>query len=288
LNDSSVDLTDRTVVQRILREADVRPSKRLGQSFLVDSTVLTSIAEIVRDAAPHRIVEIGAGLGTVTRVLAPLARQVVAVELDRRLVGVLERTVGETASVEIRTQDILDFDFVAEGETVFVVGSIPYHLTAPIVRHLVRQRAAISGAALLTQREVAEKIAASPGVGGTAFGVFVRAYADVTSIRAVKRTSFYPPPDVESTLSKLSFLDAPRFQAAPDTFFSVVRAVYGARRKMIRKALRAILPSVDIARVLCEAGIEGSARGETFAFDELDRLARAIERRGTPTSVRSR
>ncbi|MFC2077602.1 16S rRNA (adenine(1518)-N(6)/adenine(1519)-N(6))-dimethyltransferase RsmA [Candidatus Bipolaricaulota bacterium] len=277
------ELTDRGTVRRLLDEAGVRPSKRLGQNFLVEPTVLGSIEDAVAEASPRRIIEIGAGLGTVTRVLASLAPDVEAIEIDRRLVGVLERTVGGLDSVTVCQRDVLDHTFGDRehraGTVVF--GSIPYASTAPILQRLVAHHESISAAVLLTQREVAEKIETSPGASGSALGVLVKAYADVRLIRRVRRGCFFPIPDVDSTLWTMRFLETPRFTSDPASFFSVVRAIYGVRRKMLRVALRQIASRECIDEALRTAEIDETVRGETLDFEELDRLACGLEREGT-------
>ena len=270
-------LTDRPTILRLLKSAGIRPSKKLGQNFLTDGSVLETICDHVRAVGPGRIVEIGPGLGTVTQVIAPLAEHVTAVEIDRRLVGILERTMGEHGHVDVRQQDVLTFDFaeVAADGPVFVVGNIPYRITAPILKHLIRHRESITGAVLLTQSEVADKILASPGVDGTALGILVQAFAEVNMIRRVGRSGFYPAPEVDSSLWSLAFRSQPVFSADPAVFFAVVRAIFGMRRKMIRVALRSILPKEAIPEVLTAAGIEETLRGEVLGFDSLDRLALA-------------
>ena len=278
------DLTDRKTVRRQLAEAGVRPSKRLGQSFLVEPGVLDAIRDVVSDAQPERIVEIGAGLGAVTQVLAPLAHEVIALEIDARLVDVLTRNVEGLPSVVVCHENALDYSFpdVPERGKVFAVGSIPYAITAPILQRVVANREGISAALLLTQREVAEKIAASPGPSGSALGVLVRAYADVQLLRRVGRGSFFPVPEVDSTLWVMRFLEGARFKAGAETFFAIVRAIYGVRRKMIRAALRSLAPREQLSEILNEAQVEETVRGETLSFDELDRVACAFDAAGLP------
>lgn len=272
------DLTSRKEVASLLRTAGVHPSKRLGQNFLVDRTALDAILIEVKRAAPCEILEIGAGLGTVTSELARIADRVVAVEVDRRLAALLERTVGGMRNVEIVRADILTLDLrcASKSDSLFIVGNIPYRITAPILKHLVEYRDVISGALLLTQCEVAEKIALSPGRDGSALGVFLQAYADIHVIKHVPKGSFYPVPEVDSTLWRLSFLKEPRFSAAPDDFFAIVRTLYGKRRKMVRAALRDLLPSAQVSEILKTAGIDPSARGETLTLEEIDRIARLL------------
>ena len=265
-------------VQGLLAAAGVRPSKRLGQNFLVDASVLSAIDDALAEVSPAAILEIGAGLGAVTEVLVRRAQAVVAIEIDRRLANVLRARLGERSGLTVRDVDILRFDPVRElrGPSAYVVGSLPYRITAPILKWLVDHREALSGALLITQREVASKIAASPGKDGSALGVLVRAYADVEVVREIGRESFFPVPEVDSTLWSLAWLERPRFESSPVAFFAAVRALYGNRRKMIRGALRTLLPADAIGEALAEAGIDGAARGEDLDFGRLDRLAAAI------------
>jgi len=196
-------------------------------------------------------------------------------------VSILRESVGDRKNVEIVHRDFLAFDLTSAFPTasVYVVGSIPYRVTAPILNHLVLHRKAITGALLLTQQEVADKIASSPGPQGSALGVLIQAYADVTSICCVPKGSFFPIPKVDSVLWRLTLLNPPRFSAPPEVFFTLVRTLYGKRRKMVRVALRGLLPPDRIAPVLDEARIVPTARGETLTFVELDRLAWVIHTR---------
>jgi len=276
-------LTDRGVVRRMLHESGVHPSKRLGQNFIVEPAVLDAFRAAVSEVKARRIVEIGPGLGAVTQVLAPLAPEVVAIEIDGRLANMLQRRLAGLPSVTVLHQDALDYVFPDDHDGTWVVGSIPYSITAPILQHLVTHRRSIAGAVLLLQREVAEKIAASPGPTGSALGVLVQAYSDVELLRRVSRGSFYPSPDVDSTLWTMRFLEGARFACDPGTFFTIVRAIYGARRKMLRAALRLVLPRAVVGEILDAARLDGSIRGETLDFAELSRLADALERAEWPT-----
>ncbi len=258
----------------------MRPSKRLGQNFLVDPRALSAIVEAACRAGPEEILEIGAGLGTLTRELAGIGRRVVAVEIDRRLAESLGGTVAGLENVEVLRADVLGLDLgaLARGGQLFVVGNLPYSLTAPILTRLVEAREVIREALVLTQAEVAEKVAASPGPDGSALGVTLQAYARIEVVTYVSRRSFYPVPEVDSTLWRIVFLPQPRFRAAPGRFFAVVRALYGKRRKMVRAALRDLVPAQRVAEVLASAGIDPTARGETLSLAELDRIAARLWR----------
>jgi len=271
-------LTSKTTIASLLQSEGLRPSKRLGQNFLADRSVLEAIVLEVDRAKPDEILEIGAGLGTVTRELAQIASRVVAVEVDHRLIKLLHQTLGGYENIEIVQQNFLEFDFghAFRDRPVTVVGNIPYRITSPILKYLIDHRRSISEALLLAQSNVVEKITASPGAKGTALGVLVQAYAEVSIVLRVDRSAFFPTPVVDSTLWRLSIRDRPRFSADEEIFFRLVRTLYGARRKMIRRALRNWLSADQIEKVLEEAGIDPTTRGETLTFEALDRLALAV------------
>jgi 16S rRNA (adenine1518-N6/adenine1519-N6)-dimethyltransferase len=272
------DLTDRALVAALLSRAGIRPSKRFGQNFLVDRRALGAIVEAVRIACPEVVLEIGAGLGTVTRELAALAPRVIAVEVDLRLTKLLEETLAGLENIELLRADILDVDFstLAQGEPLHVVGNLPYRLTSPILARLVEARGAIREAVVLTQSEVAAKIAASPGPAGSALGVLLQAYARIEILAQVPRRAFHPVPEVDSTLWRIAFLPQSRFTAPPERFFAVVRVLYGKRRKMLRAVLRDLVPAERVPEILNAADIDPTRRGETLSLDALDRIAAQI------------
>ena len=269
------DVDSREVVASILRKAGIRPNKQLGQNFLVDRSVVAAIIACVNQLNPQEILEIGSGLGTVTAELSRIARHVVGVEIDSRLANLAKGRLDGLKNVEIECKNILRFDLLRRfgNSKIVVVGNIPYRITAPILRYLVNNRHSVSEAVLLTQEEVVQKIAKSPGKDGSGLGVFVQAYADVEIINYVSKRCFYPVPQVDSVLWKLSFLGEPRFSSSPESFFGVVQTIYGKRRKMIRVALRDVLNAEQITLVLEKAEIDPCIRGESLSFVALDQLA---------------
>lgn len=270
-------LTNLNVVRSLLPKLNVRPQKRFGQNFLVDEHVVTEICAHVQARNPDVVVEIGSGIGALTQGIVEVAPSVVAVEIDKRLASGLAKRVGAPSNLEVRNCDILSFDFQSEyaGKSVLVLGSLPYRITTPILKHLIKHRSIISEACLITQLEVAEKILQSPGKNGSALGVFVKSFAEVSGLRTIRKGCFFPVPEVESQYWELSFLPSPRFSADQGAFFTVVRTLYRNRRKMSRRALQDLLPADAIAGILDSAEIDGTARGETLSFAELDRLAQA-------------
>lgn len=270
-------LTDRAVIGSLLRELGVRPQKRLGQNFLVDHSVVERIRQRVEEAKPNVVLEIGPGLGAITQGLVESVEHVLAIEVDARLADSLRMRFRRHGNLEVIEQDILTFDFRARfgADKVFVVGSLPYRITSPILSHLVDSRDAISTACLITQWEVADKIANSPGKQGSSLGVFVHAYAEISSLKRIRRGAFFPVPEVDSAGWEMSFLPNPRFEASEGVFFEVVRTLYRNRRKMVRRALQDLLDTSQIAGILGAASVDGTARGETLEFAVLDRLALA-------------
>lgn len=279
----SDDLVGVVAVREALAAAGIRPSKRLGQNFLVDPRAVSRVLDLVRGEGACGVVEIGCGLGALTLPLADEGARLVSLDVDPRLVEQTRpRVAARSGTAEVRLQDVLEFDFrgvaSAWGAKVIVVGSIPYSITAPILKKLVAERESIRSAILVTQREVAAKVEASPGPDGTSLGVLVRAYADVALAGTISRHAFYPVPEVDSCLWKLTMRASPRFTGREAEFFAVVRAIYGARRKTLRNALQRAFSPDAVARILEESGTDGQVRGETFGFLELDALARAAEK----------
>ena len=270
-------LTNLNVVRSLLSKLDVRPQKRFGQNFLVDERIVSEICAHVQAKNPDVVVEIGPGLGALTQGIVEVAPSVVAVEIDKRMASSLAKRLGDHTNLEVRNCDILAFDFQKEfeGQSVLVLGSLPYRITTPILKHLIKHRSVISDACLITQLEVAEKISQSPGKNGSALGVFVHSFAFVAGLRRIRKASFFPVPEVDSAYWELSFLSSPRFSADEDAFFIMVRTLYRNRRKMSRRALQDLLPIEAIAGILEAAEIDGTARGETLSFAELDRLTQA-------------
>lgn len=270
-------LTNPAVVRALLTEQGVRPSKHLGQSFLVDEPVMQKLVDRIEERSPEVIVEIGPGLGVFTERLARTVRRLLAVEVDPRLVDGLRERTAHLPQVEVRKSDILDVDLTKEfgGSHVLVFGSLPYRITSPILRYLIEHRAVIQAACVITQAEVATKIAASPGKAGSALGVLVRSYAEVSEPISISSRCFWPTPKVDSAYWEMTFLPCPRFTAEEAAFFRIVRVLYGNRRKMIRRALQDVLSIESISAVLDQTGVDGTARGETLSFDVLDQLAQA-------------
>ncbi len=277
-NFDQLSLTSPQQIAALLRWQQVRPSKKLGQNFLIDRNVLTAIISLVNVNKSVTVVEIGAGLGTMTEELSRIAETIVAIEIDHRLAHILQMRTTALKNVILWQGDFLAFDFAAHfpGSKVVVVGNIPYRSTAPILSKIIDNRSSITRAILMTQQEVAMKVAASPGPQGSVLGILIQAYAEVELIRSVSRQAFYPVPKVDSMIWQLTFHNDPRLSVDDKFFFAMVRVLYTKRRKMIRRALRDIVPTDEIDLILKEAAIDPTTRGETLSFTELDQLAQQV------------
>jgi len=228
----------------LLRRHGLRPKKEWGQNFLGDARILGALAELTGARPGETVVELGAGLGHFTRALAATGARVIAVERDR-------------------------------GERIVVCGNLPYHLSSPILFHLLDHRASLRRAVLLLQREVAERVAAPPG--GRDYGVLsvlVQLVADARIGLQVDRRAFTPPPDVESSALVLDFLSGPRAEVRDERRFrALVKAAFMHRRKTLWNAVRG-MPGAREA--LERAGIDPKRRGETLSVAEFAAVERQL------------
>jgi 16S rRNA (adenine1518-N6/adenine1519-N6)-dimethyltransferase len=256
----------------------LRARKRFGQHFLHDAGVVERIVEAI-DPQPHdALIEIGPGRGVLTRTLLPRVQRLRAIEIDRDLVRELrERFPADR--LELIEADVLDVDFAGlrgAGPALRVAGNLPYNISTPLLFHLLEQRAAIRDMHFMLQKEVVDRMAASPG--GKAYGrltVMLSPWVDIEPLFDVRAASFRPPPRVESTVVRLVPLQAPRFDLGRlETFDEVVRAAFAQRRKTLRNALATLIDAQQISSL----GIDPGARAETLAPAQFAQLALVIQR----------
>jgi 16S rRNA (adenine1518-N6/adenine1519-N6)-dimethyltransferase len=257
--------------------------KSLGQHFLNDRRILERIVDALELTGADTVVEIGPGRGSLSDLLAPRARRLVLIEIDRMLAAGLRNRFAGFPSVSIVEADVLTVDLAAvAGAGPFkVVGNVPYNITTPILFHALRPPRP-DRAVYLVQREVAERIVAPPGSDAYgALSVNVQAVAVPTLLFRVAAGAFHPPPKVESAVVRIDPRDDPvvRLDEEP-AFRRFVQDAFGMRRKQLRRVLRAIL-GMDVERanaLLDEAGLDGAARPETLAPEAFARLLRAANR----------
>lgn len=285
-------LTAPSRVKLLLQRHGLRPDRRRGQHFLVDANVLDKILAAAELTGADRVLEIGPGLGTVTRPLALAAGRVVAVEVDRRLLPVLAETLAGLENVVVVQGDALRLDLerlCAGGPASWkVVANLPYYLTGPLVSRLLtvgtqggRPPGRFGLLVLMVQAEVAQRLLAAPGTAAYgAFTVLARYHASVELVARVSATCFFPPPEVASAVVRLRARERPPVAADPDALFAVVRAAFAQRRKSLRNALAAGLGLAPAAveEALRAGGIEAGRRGETLSLEEFGVLAGLLAR----------
>jgi 16S rRNA (adenine1518-N6/adenine1519-N6)-dimethyltransferase len=276
-----LDLATPAGTARALREFGLRPRKRWGQHFLVSRRALQAILAAA-DIQPHEtVLEIGAGLGTLTVELARRAAAVTAVEIDAGLLPPLRAAVAGYGNVAIVHGDVMRLDLgAALARASKVVANLPYGVASPLIVRLLAHPAAVRAMVLTVQREVADRLNAQPG--GKEYGslsVAVQYRAGVAMAGRIPATAFYPPPDVESAIVRLDVLSRPRVAVADEAaFFRVVRSAFAQRRKTLRNTLAAglaITPG-QAERACSAAGLDPRRRGETLSLEEFAALTRAL------------
>lgn len=274
-------LSNPSGVRELLARHGIRLKKRWGQNFLVDAQILKKIISFAEISPQDTVLEIGAGIGTLTEKLAERAARVIAVEIDARLIPLLREHLQAYPHTEIVCQDFLDFDLKSLPPQTKIVGNLPYYITAPILEKLIAEYKRLHSALVMVQLEVAEKLSAPVGTrAASAITVFAQSFADVQPLMRVSKNCFFPKPEVDSALVRLEFLRRPRFQAPEDLFFKVVRAAFNLRRKTLLQALTQspflTLPRERVRVALERAEIVPTRRGETLSLEEFDRLALQI------------
>jgi 16S rRNA (adenine1518-N6/adenine1519-N6)-dimethyltransferase len=278
-------------VHRVLRKWNVRPDKALGQNFLVDQTILRRIAEAARLTSEDVVLEIGAGTGALTELLAQDAGRVVALELDQQLIPILEGELSGVDNVSVIQGDILSADptdlIEATGQQwepshrqYKVVANLPYYITSAVLRHLLEADHRPELMVITVQREVAERIVAAPG-DMSVLAVSVQFYGDPELLFRIKPGSFYPSPDVESAVLRVEVLARPPLpEEEIDAFFTVVRAGFSQRRKQLHNSLSAGLgeriSKHEAAARLEEAGIDPRRRAQSLSVEDWIAVTRAL------------
>jgi 16S rRNA (adenine1518-N6/adenine1519-N6)-dimethyltransferase len=261
-------------IRRLLDEFGVRPSRALGQNFVADPNTVRRIARLAGVGPGDRVVEIGAGLGSLTLALAETGADVLAVEADRHLIPALESIVPD-AGVRVVAADALAVDWpelLGDEYGWTLVANLPYNVATPLVADLLDDVPQISRMLVMVQREVGERLAAGPG--SSAYGavsVKIAYWASADIVGRVPPTVFVPKPRVESTLVSITRRSAPAVgpEVASERLFALVRAGFGQRRKMLRRSLDGLVS----ADVFACAGVAPTARAEELDVVAWGRLA---------------
>ena len=277
-----------SATKEIINKYSFAFQKKFGQNFLIDSNVLESIirgAEITKD---DFVLEIGPGLGTMTQYLCEAARQVVAVEIDKMLIPILEDTLSEYDNVEVINQDVLKVDIksLAEeknnGKPIKVVANLPYYITTPIIMGLFESGVPIDSITIMVQKEVADRMQTGPGSKDYgALSLAVQYYATAKVILNVSATCFMPRPNVDSAVIKLTRHKEPTVNVADEKLmFKIIRASFNQRRKTLVNGLKnspeLSFSKEQIVKAIEKIGKPETIRGEALTLEEFAELANAF------------
>ncbi|MGZ6347746.1 MAG: 16S rRNA (adenine(1518)-N(6)/adenine(1519)-N(6))-dimethyltransferase RsmA [Anaerolineales bacterium] len=265
-------------VPELLRRFNLRPSKGLGQNFLQDNLALQKIVNAADLSSEDTVLEIGPGLGSLTRFLALSARSVIAVELDRKLFPAMESVLAPYKNINLVQGDILKInpvEIVKEAGYV-VVANIPYYITSVVIRHLLEADQRPRRVVLTVQKEVAERICADPGKMSL-LALSVQVYGKPVIGDIIPAGAFYPKPKVDSAVLCIELYARPKIPTEMlDIFFSVIKAGFSQKRKTLRNALSGGLriAAEDSESLLSAASIDSKRRAETLSLEEWGRLVR--------------
>jgi 16S rRNA (adenine1518-N6/adenine1519-N6)-dimethyltransferase len=279
-------LASQTAVRRLVDAHGFTFRKSLGQNFLVDGNILRNIIRAAAVSKDDTVVEIGAGIGTLTRALASTAGRVLAMEIDARLHPILDETIAQYNNVEIVAEDALKVDWSSFWEAyglsrAKLVANLPYYITSPLLLNLFSQNAAFDSITVMVQREVAERFTAQPST--KAYGtltVLAGYHSDVEICQSVPPTVFMPSPDVDSAIVKFTMRPYVIEAADPALFWKVVKAGFGQRRKTLTNALSSILGDTirkaELQDVLRSCDISPQQRAETLSPQDFVVLANRL------------
>lgn len=268
----------------LLERFGLTPKKSLGQNFLFDEQILAQIVAAAEVTADDEVLEIGPGLGALTRQLAATARRVVAVELDDRLLPLLHSQLDAFANVQIIHGDILTqtpAQFFA-APTYKVAANVPYYITGAILRHLLSGPVKPVLMALTIQKEVAQRLTAGPGELSL-LAVSVQYYGRPRLVGTIKAGAFWPRPEVDSAIVTIDLRQRPTTWTDDEAFFRVARAGFSQKRKQLKNNLRGLgISAESLAQALIQADIDGRRRAETLSLTEWARLVAALSQAGLP------
>lgn len=258
----------------------MRPSKALGQNFVVDPNTPRRIVRLAGVESGDSILEVGAGFGTLTLALAEVARKVIAIEFDRALVEALREVTTPHSNIEIVHGDAMDLDYeTLLGESRFrFVSNLPYSLAVPLIAKLLVEARQIETFVVMVQKEVGERLVARPGSGDYgSVSVLVAYHCLARLLGRVPTSVFWPVPKVESVLVEL-VRRPPPVDVPADRLMSVVRASFAQRRKKVRNSLSATLglPTEKVESALAAASVDQGARAESLGLEDFARIAQAI------------
>jgi 16S rRNA (adenine1518-N6/adenine1519-N6)-dimethyltransferase len=254
----------------LLARHGIRPKKALGQNFVIDPNTIRKVLDVASIAPDDDVLEIGPGVGSLTRGLAGRARRVVAIEVDSVLIPALEESTADLDNVEIVAGDALDLDLGSFGATN-LVANLPYNVAVPIVMRALESAPSITRMTVMAQKEVGERLAAPPG--SKTYGqpsVMVRYFATARVAAGIGRGAFHPVPNVDSVLVELVRHDPP--EVSLQALSEIVKSAFGQRRKSIRNSLASVFGD-ETTEKIGSVGLDPAIRAERLDFESFVKLA---------------
>ena len=265
-------------IRELAAQLDLKPSKSLGQNFVIDSNVCTKIVRTAGVTSADIALEIGPGLGSLTLAMLEVAKSVIAVEIDPRLAQQLPITVAQhfdhPENLTVINKDALAVNELPVAPTV-LVANLPYNVSVPVLLHLLEKFPTLRTGVVMVQAEVADRLAAKPG--GKEYGIpSVKAawWADVKNVGTVSRSIFWPAPNVDSKLVGFTRRETVGSEESREKVFTIIDAAFAQRRKMLRSALSSLYGSSSAAEaILIKAGIDPTLRGEALQVESFCKIA---------------
>ena len=272
-------LSDISVIRSVLEKHGFNFSKALGQNFLINPSVCPRMAEYSLADKDTGVIEIGAGIGVLTAELAKIAKKVVCVELDTRLLPILDETLADFDNIEIVNADVMKTDLKAlieekfQGMDVVVCANLPYYITSPVITMLLESRLPIKAVTVMIQKEAADRLCTPVGSRDSgAITVCTNYYAEVKQLFNVSRGSFMPAPNVDSTVIRLDIRENPAVEVSDEKkFFRMVKAAFAQRRKTALNSISSGmgLSKAQVGEALRNSGLEENVRAEKLTMEEL-------------------
>lgn len=280
-------LSDIGTIKDILSRYGFNFSKGLGQNFLINPSVCPRMAELSGAGEGVGVIEIGPGIGVLTQELCELADKVVAVEIDKRLIPVLDETLGDYDNIKVINEDVLKLDLNKliedefKGMKVVVCANLPYYITSPVIMKLLEDKLNIEAITVMVQKEAAQRICAEVGSRESgAVTVAVNFYSKPEMLFQVSAGSFMPAPKVDSAVMRLNVYEQPLFELEDEKkFFTVVKAAFAQRRKTV---LNSISSSLGLEKsvvndVLLDSGVDPRSRAEKLSMNDFAEISRRIK-----------
>lgn len=281
-----LELTDIGTIKALLARHGFHFSKALGQNFIVNPSVCPRMADESGIDSESGVIEIGAGIGVLTAELAKRAKKVVCIELDSKLLPILDETLADFDNIEIINADVLKIDLAAlidekfSGMPVYVCANLPYYITSPVIMTLLESRLPLKAVTVMVQREAAQRLCAPVGsrLSG-AVTVAVDYYAEARKLFDVSAGSFMPAPKVDSSVIRLDIREKPGIEVSDEKlFFSMVHAAFGQRRKTASNSISSGtgIPKAVVAEAIERCGFPPSVRAESMTAEQLAALCEAL------------